>query len=193
MSAQILTNAVPPWSDTGMFYVYGLADPRDFHVGHLGISADPLEEYRALRTVQLEDVAERLWLRQLRLAEAEPVLIVLASVRTRTAAEDSRDTWTKTLRARAKIGPRVSVRRHGRHGLDGPRRRRAPAKGLGKKLAEARVARNLTQQQLGDAIGRSMSAVSKWESGARQIPRPAIMALRALDIDLEAPARRPEK
>ena len=36
---------------------------------------------------------------------------------------------------------------------------------VGRRIAELRSARNLTQQQLGDAIGVSDKTVSKWENG----------------------------
>ena len=43
-------------------------------------------------------------------------------------------------------------------------------KELGARIAAARVEKGLTQNQLGELIGASQSAVCYWESGQRSIP-----------------------
>jgi len=56
---------------------------------------------------------------------------------------------------------------------------------LGKAIRRARERKRMSQKELGDAIGRSRSAVNAWENG-RAVPANSIGALEdVLGVDLE--------
>ena len=50
------------------------------------------------------------------------------------------------------------------------------------ELREAQAGLGMTNEQLAEAIGVSLSTVVKWRGAQHPIPRPAAMAIRALQL-----------
>lgn len=52
-----------------------------------------------------------------------------------------------------------------------------PQPEIGHKIARARIAAGLTQQEVADRMGVTASAVSRWENGSRDLRVEDLMAL----------------
>lgn len=64
--------------------------------------------------------------------------------------------------------------------------RKQPRKTNGSKIAEIRIARGLTQQQLADRSGIYLSTLSRWECGHRSPTVANLMKIAiALDVSIE--------
>jgi hypothetical protein len=164
--------------------IYALADPRTGIVGYVGRSAAPEARHRQHRgepggigEPSPTGSLKHRWLRELRAAGCEPQLVILDTALDVPQSKALEMTWIAHYRTRGEATGNGHDRPRGK--LVGPRRI-VPAVLMGQILREARRDAGLTLAAVGVILGVSDSAVSRWESGSREIPSSALDGMRKL-------------